>query len=709
MMWADATPLLARAARRTCAALLAGALCAAALSAATPPLRWRWSNPRPHGGNIVDMAFSPGLLLAVQVAERGQIYTSSDLDLWLPRESGTTDALRAVTFFGARILITGENGRVLYADDVDDFRPGTLVDGPVTNWLEAVTASATLAVAVGTRGAVFTSANGMNWRRQSNTITADLRGVAFGGGTFVTVGTSGFIATSTNGATWTPRASGTSQHLNRVTFANGRFTAVGNAGVTRSSNNGGATWGAEATGATGDLEYATTGGAALLVAGSNEVRLQDGGAWSNELAKANGPPSWTYYSALGLPGFFLIAGQTGLMSEGYKTNSAPFFWLTPNASVRQWLFDAAWASNLYVTVGDYGTVMTSGNGVDWTLELVPTSATNTVFFGVGGTTNLLLAVGDSGTMIYSPNLLATNYVTNLSGVVTQTISSLGVRWFPMPARATTNDLQGVGVLSNKLYVVTGDRGTLLTSTNGTNWASWRAPTNTLLSSVAEWPGGLVVTGDDGTILTSPNGSNWTVQASGTTNWLYRVRYLNGTLLTVGQDGTILTSTNGVDWTHRPSGTTRWLTDAAFLTNTWFITGYSGTVLTSTDLLNWTNQGTLTRKHLFSAATDARQLVTVGVEGVILRSQVVPDLTPVTFLNFDHLASANGVTNVNIYLFGGQPDQRFTLDRSPDVASTNWVSGASLEFFDGSGTLYYVETFLSTNLPKQEFYVAPLRQ
>jgi len=62
------------------------------------PLRWRWSNPLPHGGSVVDMAFSPGRGLAVQVAERGQIYTSADLNLWLPRESGTTNSLRAVAF-----------------------------------------------------------------------------------------------------------------------------------------------------------------------------------------------------------------------------------------------------------------------------------------------------------------------------------------------------------------------------------------------------------------------------------------------------------------------------------------------------------------------------------------------------------------------------------------------------------------------------------
>ena len=64
--------------------------------------------------------------------------------------AGTSNALRGVTFFGSRILIVGENRTVLYADDVDDFQPGTLAGGSATNyWLEAVTSSPQLAVAAG--------------------------------------------------------------------------------------------------------------------------------------------------------------------------------------------------------------------------------------------------------------------------------------------------------------------------------------------------------------------------------------------------------------------------------------------------------------------------------------------------------------------------------------------------------------------------------
>lgn len=670
------------------------------------PLRWRWSNPAPHGGNVVDMAYSPALSLGIQVAERGQIYVSRDLDVWTACDSGTTNALRAVAFLGPRILITGENGLVLYADDPSVFRPGTLLDGPTTAWLEAVATSPTLAVAAGDAGSIYTSPDGVLWKKQASGSTAWFRAAAYGGGVFVVAGDSGTILTSANGTNWTKRTVPTTAHLNRVNYGNARFTAVGDAGVTISSTNNGVSWFPEYPGATNVLHGAVTGGPDRLLAGDQEIRIQHNQVWSNELTKTNGPPSWTYYTALGLPGFFTVAGQTGLLAEGYQAGDMPYSWLLPYNSVRNWLWDVMRLPSFYVAVGDRGTVMTSGNGVDWVLELVPPAVTNAMFLGIGGTTNLLVAVGEGGKAIYSPNILSNIVITNASGVLTQTLSSLGVVWLPVPP-FTTNDLQAAGVLGNSLYVVGGAKGVLFSSSDGTNWTPRASPATNLLSSIANWPGGLVAVGDYGTLLTSPDGISWSRVTLGTTNWLYRVRWLNHTLLIVGQKGTILTSTNAVNWSSRTSGTTAWLTDAAYVGDTWFAIGASGTVLSSSNLVSWVNRGTLTKKALYGASTDSGQLVIVGVEGVILRSQVIPDLTPVSFLNYSRVTTNSPPAAYNIYLFGGKPDQRFTLDRTTNLTSQSWTTGPLLEIFDGSGTLYYVETLSGTNQAPLEYYRATL--
>ena len=110
-------------------------------------------------------------------------------------------------------------------------------------------------------------------------------------------------------------------------------------------------------------------------------------------------------------------------------------------------------------------------------------------------------------------------------------------------------------------------------------------------------------------------------------------------------------------------------------------------------------------------------VTLSIEGrlplpgsanyFILRSQVVPDLSPVSFLNYARLSTNSPPTTYNLYLFGGKPDQRFTLDHSTNIVGSPWTTGPLLEIFDGSGTLYYLETLSGTNIPPVEYYRAKL--
>ena len=167
------------------------------MQAVTYPLTWRWSNPTPHGANIVDLAFSSGL--GVQVGERGQIFTSTDFSSWTPRDSHTTRSLRGVTFFGGRIVISGESGTILFADDATEFY---LNDLGTSDWLESVAASTNLVVAVGDNGAIYTSDDAVTWTRKTTSFTTWLRGVAWGPPGFVAVGENGFIANSASGNIW---------------------------------------------------------------------------------------------------------------------------------------------------------------------------------------------------------------------------------------------------------------------------------------------------------------------------------------------------------------------------------------------------------------------------------------------------------------------------------------------------------------------------
>jgi len=156
-------------ARRACL-VVAGVLTllsalASGAHAAGLPLVWRWSNPKPHGNNIAAMTFGNGWI--VQVGERGQIYLSRDLDDWIPCDSKTTNDLRSATFFGSKIIVTGENGTVLYAESGLPRPEFQRIDLGTLDWLEGVAASPALQVAVGDNGATYTSHNGTVWLRQS--------------------------------------------------------------------------------------------------------------------------------------------------------------------------------------------------------------------------------------------------------------------------------------------------------------------------------------------------------------------------------------------------------------------------------------------------------------------------------------------------------------------------------------------------------------
>jgi hypothetical protein len=491
-----------------------------------------------------------------------------------------------------------------------------------------------------------------------------------------------------------------------VAYINEQFIVLGESGLVLTSANGSAWQAVTNLGATNALFAATGGTNDLLVAGAGELRFRrGGGAWLNEMdrGKPRPAPAWTYYAALNEADVYFVAGRSGMMAEGVSTNGTGLSWIVRYDSIRNWLWEVMRTPDFYVAVGDRATILTSADGLNWTQEAGPTNSASTVLLGVGGNTNLLVAVGNHGTILTSPglvtNVVITNLVNGVPTVVTSQTTTLGIFWQEPPTKPTTNDLQAVATRNGR-WVLAGGNGTILTSTDGTNWTAQPAPTNLFLSSAASHPGGFVATGDKGVILTSADGQAWTVQNSGTTNWLYRVRYLDGQFFAVGQNGTLLASANGSDWSPRVTGTTRWLNDIARVGETYYVAGNQGTVLASSNGVQWVDVGTLTQKSLFGAAQNEGQLVLVGIEGAIIRSQIVPDLSPLK-LKLAVTPPTNSVAR-KLFLVTGHPDQMFSLDNSTDLR--NWTNGPLLEMLDPSGTLLYLEE--GPQYPKEFFRGRP---
>jgi hypothetical protein len=674
--------------------------------------RWRWANPLPHGNNVMDMLVTTDL--AVQVGDGGTIYVKRADQRWAPAVSGTTNYLRSVALMGERFIVAGENGCILWSDDGAMFQSAQL--SLTADWFEGVTASAQRTVAVGDNGSIYTSTNGLVWTKATSGTTEWLRGVAFGGGAFVAVGENGKIFRSTTGTAWTTIVSGTSAHLNRVRYlgsgGSGQFIAVGDGGVGLSSPTGTAPWTSLASGTTNNLFDVAVNDTGTLLVGDQQVRFRATGnsSWSDQITTlvTNAPPAWTYLSASGNSNSWLVAGRTGFLIEGTRTDGSESDWQPSPDSSHAWLWDLTVQKGIYVAVGDLATIQTSLDGILWAREVVPVPRTNTVLLGVGGTSNLLLAVGNAGNVLLSRagsiEMAVTNYTGTNAVVTNVSVETLGVIWTNLPF-FTTNTLQGVAITGN-LCIVCGDNGSIFTSQDAVAWVERATPTTNFLSAVAIGSTACVAVGNKGTLLRSGgDGSAWTGVSLGTTNWLYRVRWLNNQFVVVGQNGVIYTSPDAVSWTARASGTTRWLTDIAHVESRWFVTGYQGTLVTSTNLTNWFLLPLPTIKSLYTAATQNGQLMIAGIEGILLRNQIVPQLSPVNLLGYDisRVANTDSTTSVyELFLLGGMPDQFFQFQSSTNLLNP-WYINASLEIFDPSGALYLLRIRDSTNAPAAEFY------
>ena len=675
--------------------------------------RWRWANPLPHGNNVMDMLVTTDL--AVQVGDGGTIYVKRADQRWAPAVSGTTNYLRSVALMGMRVITAGENGCILWSDDGDTFQAAQL--SPLTtDWFEGVAASSQRAVAVGDNGSIYTSTNGLVWTKATSGTIEWLRGVAFGGGVFVAVGENGKILRSTNGTLWTSIVSGTSKHLNRVRYLGsggaGQFIAVGDGGAGLSSPTGTAPWASLTSGTTNNLFDVAVNDTGTLLVGDQQVRFRAAGSssWSDQITTlaTNAPPAWTYLSASGNSNSWLVAGRTGFLIEGTRTDGSEYDWQPSPDSSHAWLWDLTVQNGIYVAVGDLATIQTSLDGILWAREVVPVPRTNTVLLGVGGTSNLLLAVGNAGNVLLSRagsiEMAVTNYTGTNAVVTNVSVETLGVIWTNLPF-FTTNTLQGVAITGN-LCIVCGDNGSIFTSQDAVAWVERATPTTNFLSAVAIGSTACVAVGNKGTLLRSGgDGSAWTGVSLGTTNWLYRVRWLNNQFVVVGQNGVIYTSPDAVSWTARASGTTRWLTDIAHVESRWFVTGYQGTLVTSTNLTNWFLLPLPTIKSLYTAATQNGQLMIAGIEGILLRNQIVPQLSPVNLLGYDisRVANTDSTTSVyELFLLGGMPDQFFQFQSSTNLLNP-WYINASLEIFDPSGALYLLRIRDSTNAPAAEFY------
>lgn len=277
-----------------------------------------------------------------------------------------------------------------------------------TTKLNGASSFGTTNVFVGSGGAIYSQISGAAPTVQTNPAApADLNAVVHASLGYVAVGATGTIVFSTDGATWVAKTSGTAANLFGVTTPGaGSYVAVGAGGATLFSGDGSA-W-TVATSATTKTLYAATYGAGRYVAvGANGavVTSTDGSTWQ---AVTVNTTSDLRGVAFGLVTTFTVTGTTTTTTQ----------------------------TNTFVAVGTNGTLLTSTDGLTWTLRTpISTKNMNAVTYG-----GQFVAVGDAGS-IYS--------------------SADGITWLAQSS-GTLNDLNAI-TRTNSGYTAVGAAGTLLTS------------------------------------------------------------------------------------------------------------------------------------------------------------------------------------------------------------------------------------------------------
>jgi hypothetical protein len=113
------------------------------------------------------------------------------------------------------------------------------------------------------------------------------------------------------------------------------------------------------------------------------------------------------------------------------------------------------------------------------------------------------------------------------------------------------NLYGIVFARGEFYA-TGDKGIVVVSPDGTNWAWSSTATTNQLNAIIYAQGKWVAAGNSGVLETSADGAHWSLQNSGTTKSLTSLAYGNGTFLAVGPNA-VTFSRDAVNWNPTVSG------------------------------------------------------------------------------------------------------------------------------------------------------------
>jgi len=367
-----------------------------------------------------------------------------------------------------------------------------------------------------------------------------------------------------------------------------------------------------------------------------------------------------------------------------------------------------YGDGLFVAVGDWGAIVTSGDAYHWTNQSYGTFPN---LLGVGYSAGTYAAVGVGGVILTSSNCI--NWTQRSS--------------------PTTNTLRGIAgnpvYHANNQFLAVGDRGTIVFANDVATWADGSSPdlTTSNLRGITFVDGDVTMVGDNGTFLTfwqhpapPPPSTTNSINAFVAGNGVYAI---GGDLGTYTPPGTttnvIFYSTNSAYWNRQLFTGSFGATDGLWYPSDLFAirgmafgnsrfvavgdTGktlernYPGVLLVSDTGTNWTELGALTSEnYLYGVTYGNGRFVAVGAAGSILVSSNGLDWSELT--GYHRTAVTAIACNEDLCIASGQGVPRvYSWLRFPDFSTlvssngNDWVVATTnlpaMSDLFGSGNLF----------------------
>jgi hypothetical protein len=521
------------------------------------------------------------------VGANGNYFTSTDAVTWTGNLDASLSTFYAVSIINSKTIAFGNSSSVILAGAT---RAEVLQNG---NWAYTVSAqSATNPrsiayngtnqyVAVGSNGAILSSADGQTWVGRYSGTTFNFDKVQYLNGNYLAMGPSTYgnnLYTSSNGTSWTPQIAGsTGTVLNAAAFGASVYVVVNNSGLVWSSSNL-VDWTSRSAGANqfNDVIFANS----LFVAVGNTGAVYtspDGITWTSRSAGSSTFTRIIYANSL-----FVAVGANGTL----YTSPDGITWTSRTSGVSSQLADIVWNGLQFCAVGSSGAITTSPNGLAWTNRtqadtsvglnsiswngtrfVVSSSNNGGIWHSTDGITWTRASTGFDRSVLYS-NYLGSKFI--IVGANEIQTSTDGLNWTCADqVQYVPTSIGRIYKYGSNYYVAT-SKG-IYQSTDGITFTlgGRTLPSGTILSIA--YSGSVLlavygsVSGQPMAIYKSTNGITWAKSAdlgtlttttsspSSPVDLTYaNGNFILGTALTPAQliNTTILTSTDGVTWTGR---------------------------------------------------------------------------------------------------------------------------------------------------------------